>query len=400
MTTDGHPGITATSHRAPLTGWRRWRVIVLETLLDRADDLTQTLWADDDGRRRTSLALVLIFFASCLIGGLVVLGNLGREDQAAKAASMHTAEPASTPTIVPDGLTFTMDAAQLRAVDPAEARVVNAAIPFTTEPVPPARPYLARLDTPNYARALDCLAAAIHYEAANETPAGQAAVAQTVLNRVRHPVYPDTVCGVVFQGAQRATGCQFTFTCDGALAIPPRPEAWARARHVAGAALNGAVAAEVGWSTHYHADYVVPYWAVRLAKVRQIGAHIFYRWPGGGGWPTAFRDRGRGVEPTVAALAGLASLSREPDAPPSVEILLPPPEAAVAAPALTVALPAALPLASDLRVEQDIAPPAPELPPVRPSAPPPPAPVADPASSRVSAAVPARTSRLAVPRGW
>ncbi|MFT2129823.1 cell wall hydrolase, partial [Staphylococcus epidermidis] len=92
--------------------------------------------------------------------------------------------------------------------------------------------------------------------AANETLQGQASVAQVILNRMRHPAYPKTVCGVVFQGSERTTGCQFSFTCDGAMGRPPSAEGWARARAVAASALNGFVAADVGMATHYHANYV------------------------------------------------------------------------------------------------------------------------------------------------
>ncbi|MFN5901342.1 MAG: cell wall hydrolase, partial [Novosphingobium sp.] len=67
-------------------------------------------------------------------------------------------------------------------------------------------------------RALQCLAAAVYYEARSESDVGQRAVAQVVLNRVAHPSYPNTVCGVVYQGSERTTGCQFSFTCDGSLA--------------------------------------------------------------------------------------------------------------------------------------------------------------------------------------
>src|SRR4051812_14116005 len=81
-----------------------------------------------------------------------------------------------------------------------------------------AEPFVARGDREALDRSLECLTQAIYYEARSESDAGQRAVAQVVLNRVRHPAYPDSVCGVVYQGSARATGCQFTFTCDGAMA--------------------------------------------------------------------------------------------------------------------------------------------------------------------------------------
>ena len=117
-----------------------------------------------------------------------------------------------------------------------------------------------------------------------------------VLNRVRHPAYPKSVCGVVYQGSARATGCQFTFTCDGSLRWAPEPALWRQAQRVAERALNGHVARHVGSATHYHADYVAPYWAPTLVKMTQVGAHIFYRWTGPWGEPPAFTGRYAGGE--------------------------------------------------------------------------------------------------------
>jgi hypothetical protein len=127
-----------------------------------------------------------------------------------------------------------------------------------------------------------------------------------VLNRVRHPAFPASVCGVVYEGSTRATGCQFTFTCDGSLNRRPDAEGWKRAYAVASAALSGAVFAPVGWATHYHADYVVPYWASTLAKNAVVGAHIFYRWAGGWGRPASFERTYSGLEPNADALRNAA----------------------------------------------------------------------------------------------
>jgi hypothetical protein len=125
-----------------------------------------------------------------------------------------------------------------------------------------------------------------------------------VLNRVRHPAYPSTVCGVVFEGARRTTGCQFSFTCDGSLRRAPMAPHWQRARQVAEAALNGYVYAPAGWATHYHANYVVPYWASSLVKSTVVGTHIFYRWRGGWGRAPAFASRYAGVEPAISWRGG------------------------------------------------------------------------------------------------
>lgn len=167
------------------------------------------------------------------------------------------------------------------------------------------------------ARALRCMTLAIYYEAATEPDAGQRAVAQVVLNRVAHPSYPDTVCGVVFQGSERTTGCQFSFTCDGSMARAPARLWWDRAERVARAALGGAVYSPVGLATHYHTTEVNPYWAGSLQTVGTIGAHIFYRWRGPAGLPAAFTDRYWGGEPLAAPHPRLASAaSALPDADP------------------------------------------------------------------------------------
>jgi spore germination cell wall hydrolase CwlJ-like protein len=197
---------------------------------------------------------------------------------------------------------------QFREIAPQDAVTINAAVPFSTLPNPAARPFAIAFATPaDRLRAVECLTAAVYYEAAVETTAGQQAVAQVVLNRVRHPAYPRTVCGVVFQGSERSTGCQFTFTCDGALARTPSAAGWARARRVAEEALAGKVFAPVGWATHYHTNWVVPYWSSSLVKLTNVGTHIFYRWEGGWGKPAAFRFAPGRVEPQIAKMRSLTS---------------------------------------------------------------------------------------------
>jgi len=188
-----------------------------------------------------------------------------------------------------------------------DARRLNALKPASPEPPPPARPFVLKASKADRAQALKCLTQAIYYEAATQPLKGQQAVAQTVINRLRHPGYPKSICGVVFEGAMRQTGCQFSFTCDGSLARAPVPGLWNQAQAVAKKALNGYVAKEVGTATHYHADYVAPYWAPTLYKITQIGAHIFYRWTGPSGLPAAFTGRYRGGERdlTPAILQGI-----------------------------------------------------------------------------------------------
>ncbi len=207
----------------------------------------------------------------------------------------------------------------VRELAPEDALSINRAIPIAASPNPAARPFELRgADKAARARALECLTSAVYYEAGNESADGQRAVAQVVLNRVRHPAFPASVCGVVYQGSTRPTGCQFTFTCDGSLARWPSNEGWARASRIAWAALNGAVFAPAGHATHYHADYVVPYWASSLAKNAVVGTHILYRWAGGWGRPAAFGKRYSGREPDTLALreAAMAAEAAEAAAPP------------------------------------------------------------------------------------
>jgi len=167
----------------------------------------------------------------------------------------------------------------------------------TRDAGPAARAFRARGSGLDKARALQCLATAIYYEAASESIGGQKAVAQVILNRVAHPTYPRSVCGVVYQGSERKTGCQFSFTCDGSMARKASATGMARARRVASEALAGDVYAPVGYATHYHTTWVNPYWAPSLDFLGTIGAHRFYRWRGAAGKPGAFTTAYVGGEP-------------------------------------------------------------------------------------------------------
>jgi spore germination cell wall hydrolase CwlJ-like protein len=199
---------------------------------------------------------------------------------------------------------------ELKAVAPQDAVAINTAVPFSTAPNPAARPFVLASTSQDYARSLDCLAAVGLYEAGSGDADGQRAVIQVVLNRLRHPAFPKTICGVVFQGSERKTGCQFTFTCDGAMRRVPSADAWGRARAVAQEMLGGRIYASIGHSTHYHTDWVVPYWSASLDKVAAVGTHLFFRWAGWWGTPGAFHDRYGGGEPAMSQLAGLSEAHR------------------------------------------------------------------------------------------
>ncbi len=130
-----------------------------------------------------------------------------------------------------------------------------------------------------------CLATAIYFEARGEPERGQIAVAQVVLNRLKNPAYPNTICAVVYQNKNQRNRCQFSFACDG------RPDritdrgAWASSQALASKILNDdrtMFLSDVGAATHYHANYVRPRWARAMKKVDKIGRHIFYKTKDGG----------------------------------------------------------------------------------------------------------------------
>lgn len=195
---------------------------------------------------------------------------------------------------------------------------INAALPFSSAPILPASSFsMLRAAASDKERAQLCMTQAIYYEAGFEPLEGRRAVAQVVLNRLRHPAFPKSVCGVVYEGADRRV-CQFSFTCDGSLARTPAAGAWREAQAIAKAALAGAVERAVGTATHYHTDWVSPYWAPRLTKLVQVGAHIFYRWPGSWGMPAAFSGRYAGLE----ALPALELPVAQPDVPAEVAAIL------------------------------------------------------------------------------
>ncbi|MGA0546500.1 cell wall hydrolase [Brevundimonas sp. VNH65] len=241
----------------------------------------------------------------------VTRGDLGPAGAAALLASMDPAQRAIALRHDPRLRELVMSGRlpqwqSLLIADPTdlavgvEAQKLNAAAAVAPAALRPALPFwIQTATTEDRARAVRCLTQAVYYEAALESDDGQAAVAQVVLNRVRDPNYPSSVCGVVFEGAERNTGCQFSFTCDGALSQAPVSWAWERARKVAERALDGHVALSVGTATHYHADYVRPWWAPTLARITQIGTHIFYRWKGAYGETAAFRQRYAGREPVI-----------------------------------------------------------------------------------------------------
>lgn len=280
-------------------------------------------------RRGLYLLLALVSIAAIVLPLLVVL-------RAPPITYRRPVHPLPQ-RVVPKAELPPVEPVAFQDLDPDDARAFNATVPFSTDPNPAARPFRFIGTDEQRARAIDCLAAGVLYEAGDD-PDGQRAVAQVVLNRARHPAFPKTICGVVFQGAERSTGCQFTFTCDGALASHHWSDAaWERARAMATAALSGSVYKPVGYATHYHTDWVVPYWQSSLDKIAAVHTHLFFRWTGWWGTPPAFNRHVSPDEPTIAQLAAYS------DAHKTAEALAAATDAAVEAAAQGAALPPALP---------------------------------------------------------
>jgi spore germination cell wall hydrolase CwlJ-like protein len=246
-------------------------------------------------RRRTMTAVFATLVVVVIVLALVIGSSLG--------GSRLVGTPGALP---PGFVPPPVEPVELMALAPADAQAANATQPFVTGNFPSAAPFRFTGDSIASARATDCLAAAVLYEAGDDGE-GQRAVAQVIINRARHPAYPKSICGVVFQGSERRTGCQFTFTCDGALSRRYSDGAWARARGIAIDALTGAVYRPVGLATHYHTDWVRPYWSPSLEKLAQVGTHLFFRWPGFWGSPRAMVGSLSGQEPAIAKLGLLSA---------------------------------------------------------------------------------------------
>ena len=192
------------------------------------------------------------------------------------------------------------DLSQARAAPVASAA---AHLPTTVAPF-----ILQAISSQERERAVHCLTDAVYYEAAHEPADGQRAIAQVVLNRVRDRHFPTSICGVVYQGWERRTGCQFSFACDGSIRRRPADATtWTRLRTISEQALGGYVDKAVGTATHYHADYVKPAWIKTVSQTAEVGRHIFYSWRGARGAASTLTRAYAGGEFSVqeSALLGL-----------------------------------------------------------------------------------------------
>ncbi|MET0376391.1 MAG: cell wall hydrolase, partial [Rhizorhabdus sp.] len=227
---------------------------------------------------RLASVLCPVLAASCAL--LVAFGGTGGDYARSRTMPAPMIEPAP-PALVPARVEAP-SALPAIAHDPGAlvARSLNAITPFATRPLVAAPSFVMGGGFADRERAVDCLAAAAYYEAGTGAE-DQRAVAQVILNRMRHPAFPHTVCGVVFQGSERSTGCQFTFTCDGSIARrQPSALNWRKAQLVAEDMLSGRVEAEVGLATHYHTDWVMPSWNREMDKIAAIKTHLFFQWRG------------------------------------------------------------------------------------------------------------------------
>jgi spore germination cell wall hydrolase CwlJ-like protein len=253
-------------------------------------NLWTSLWDRSRRLRPYAAALLLVPAASCVPAAAAWAPEQPTLTRAEIAAYVRPEVVAALTDEAAPGFTLLVG---------GDALAANAAIPVVGGSNPAATSFVFAARTPlDRMRSLDCLAQAVYYEARSESEDGQRAVAQVVLNRVRHPAWPNSVCGVVYQGPMRAGGgCQFTFTCDGSLAHRAFGPSWDRALRIAAEALAGRTFDPVGFSTNYHTSAVFPSWAPRLVKTAVIGAHNFYRLPGIAGAPAAFASAYAGAEP-------------------------------------------------------------------------------------------------------
>jgi hypothetical protein len=216
-----------------------------------------------------------------------LLAHLRRNDRILRAAvggailyalTITVAAPELSANVVPEQ---SRAAVQIITLRPSMTLLVE--LQRDPSPLTIVRELVNRPAYQSYLREKNCLATAIYFEARSESLTGQRAVAEVVIARTRVPGRPRSICGVVYEGSQRRTGCQFSFTCDGISDKVRDWYSWRQAQRIAANVMRtgGKVNPVAGGATFYHADYVSPRWASRMVKVASIGTHIFYRPPPG-----------------------------------------------------------------------------------------------------------------------
>jgi spore germination cell wall hydrolase CwlJ-like protein len=259
-------------------------------------DLLRSAWFRENVPLVGVLAILLLTFAALALAG----GTSARGSR--DVAQAEALPPAPIEALPASGEEVDTLKSQLA---PDDAQAQNAAVDIVEGGPGIAPPFRFTGSAADRSRARDCLSLAAMAEA-GYGDADQRAVMQVILNRTRHPAFADTVCGVVYQGSQRRTGCQFTFTCDGSLTRSYPESQWRAARQRAEEALGGRVDKTVGIATHYHANYVYPWWSPKLDKIASVGPHLFFRWRGFWGTGTALNAAYRGGEPDPMTLRSTA----------------------------------------------------------------------------------------------
>ena len=208
-----------------------------------------------------------------------LLALVRRNDRILKAAFAGTLVYALTIAAVTPALNAASAATVVMALRHGYAPAPTITVPARPSPLTMIRDVVNRPAYQAYLREKNCLATAVYFEARGESAKGQKAVAEVILARTRVPGRPKSICGVVYQGSKRRTGCQFSFTCDGISDRVHSREAWRQAQRVATNVMRtgGKVNSVAGGATFYHANYVSPGWASRMVKVASIGQHVFYR---------------------------------------------------------------------------------------------------------------------------
>lgn len=195
---------------------------------------------------------------------------------AAVSTALISAVETRTPLLLAEQAVASPTAPQSQPATPVSARTVMPGVQFVSASEMSAP--LIRLQEKALEAERRCLAAGIYFEARGESTMGQLAVAEVILNRVESGEYPDSICGVVYQGAKRHNSCQFSFACDGKVEVPHNRLAWRKSQRLARYIMSGQLRREiVGQSLFYHADYVRPAWSQHMVEVAKVGKHIFYR---------------------------------------------------------------------------------------------------------------------------
>lgn len=123
-----------------------------------------------------------------------------------------------------------------------------------------------------------CLTEALYFEARGESVKGIFAVGEVILNRVSNPLYPNDICGVIYQGTGKRYQCQFTYSCDGQKEVVTEPRSWKKIGKIARLLLDGTAPRDLtNGATHYHTKAVRPRWSRVFPRTATIGFHHFYR---------------------------------------------------------------------------------------------------------------------------